>query len=237
MAAELKPYPAYKDSGVPWLGEVPAHWEVRPLKWCLRCHSGDGIPTEEVSSERTDERSIPVIGGNGIMGFCDSTNYNHAVLAVGRVGALCGNVHVIKPPAWITDNALVLSIDLTTVSLEYLARILKVRNLNDLADKTAQPLITGTRVRNERAPFPPLPEQTAIVRFLDHADRRIQRYIRAKQKLIALLEEQLHNLLLLELVFGTSAHPSHLYPNKPPSSASSTTPTGASGATSAPSRS
>ena len=37
---------------------------------------------------------------------------------------------------------------------------------------------------------PPLPEQTAIVRFLDHADRRIRRYIRGKQKLIALLEEQ-----------------------------------------------
>ena len=190
MIAGLKPYAAYKDSGVPWLGEVPAHWEIRPLKWCLRCHSGNGIPTDEVSSERTDERSIPVIGGNGIMGFCDSTNYNHAVLAVGRVGALCGNVHVIKPPAWITDNALVLSVNLTTVSLEYLAGILKVRNLNDLADKTAQPLITGTHVRNERAPFPPLPEQTVIVRFLDHADRRIQRYIRAKQKLIALLEEQ-----------------------------------------------
>ena len=38
--------------------------------------------------------------------------------------------------------------------------------------------------------IPPLPEQAAIVRFLDHADRYIQRYIRAKQKLIALLEEQ-----------------------------------------------
>ncbi len=38
--------------------------------------------------------------------------------------------------------------------------------------------------------LPPLAEQTAIVCFLDHADRRIRRYIRAKQKLIALLEEQ-----------------------------------------------
>ena len=37
---------------------------------------------------------------------------------------------------------------------------------------------------------PPLPEQTAIARFLDHANRRIRRYIRAKRKLIALLEEQ-----------------------------------------------
>ena len=39
-------------------------------------------------------------------------------------------------------------------------------------------------------PFPPLSEQVTIVSYLDHVDRRIQRYIRAKQKLIALLEEQ-----------------------------------------------
>ena len=38
--------------------------------------------------------------------------------------------------------------------------------------------------------LPPIGEQTAILRFLDHADRRIRRYIRAKQKLIKLLEEQ-----------------------------------------------
>ena len=30
MIANLKPYPAMKDSGVPWLGEVPTHWEVLP---------------------------------------------------------------------------------------------------------------------------------------------------------------------------------------------------------------
>jgi type I restriction enzyme S subunit len=42
----------------------------------------------------------------------------------------------------------------------------------------------------EPFPRPPAPEQAAIVRFLDHADRRIRRYIRAKQKLIKLLEEQ-----------------------------------------------
>ncbi len=32
MIDGLKPYPAMKDSGVPWLGEVPGHWEVRRLK-------------------------------------------------------------------------------------------------------------------------------------------------------------------------------------------------------------
>ena len=38
--------------------------------------------------------------------------------------------------------------------------------------------------------LPPLDEQAAIVRYLDHADRRISRYIRAKQRLIELLEEE-----------------------------------------------
>ena len=38
--------------------------------------------------------------------------------------------------------------------------------------------------------YPPLTEQAAIVRFLDHVDRRINRYIRAKERLIELLEEQ-----------------------------------------------
>ena len=50
--------------------------------------------------------------------------------------------------------------------------------------------IYGSQLKRLLLPLPPLPEQAAIVRFLDHADRRIRRYIRAKQKLIKLLEEQ-----------------------------------------------
>jgi len=40
MSAEsgkrFKPYPAYKDSGVEWLGEIPAHWQLKPLKCLLK---------------------------------------------------------------------------------------------------------------------------------------------------------------------------------------------------------
>lgn len=50
--------------------------------------------------------------------------------------------------------------------------------------------IYGNQLERLLLPLPPLPEQAAIVRFLDHADRRIRRYIGAKQKLIKLLEEQ-----------------------------------------------
>jgi len=54
----------------------------------------------------------------------------------------------------------------------------------------AYPAIAETKLGSFHVAVPSLPEQAAIVRFLDHADRRIRRYIRAKQKLIKLLEEQ-----------------------------------------------
>ena len=66
----------------------------------------------------------------------------------------------------------------------------------------------------------PEPEQTAIVRFLDHADRRIRRYIRAKQKLIALLEEQ-KQAIVQQAVTGhrpMSALASPTRPTSPPAS-------------------
>ena len=50
--------------------------------------------------------------------------------------------------------------------------------------------LTETRMRDIQFLVPPASERAAIVRFLDHADRRIRRYIRAKQKRTALLVEQ-----------------------------------------------
>ena len=55
--------------------------------------------------------------------------------------------------------------------------------------------IYAAQLKHLAIPFPPLVEQGAIVRFLDHADRSIRRYIRGKQKLIALLDEQKQALI------------------------------------------
>ena len=186
----FNPYPAYRPSGVEWLGEIPAHWEMLALKWYSRCHSGNGLSANDVSSEPLGERCTPVIGGNGLMGFTDRENCNKAVLAIGRVGALCGNVHIIDAPAWITDNALVLSVRSDFAALNYLACVLRTRNLNDVADKTAQPLITGTLVLNERMPLPPLPEQRAIAAFLDREMARIDELVARNERLIELLQEK-----------------------------------------------
>ena len=65
-----------------------------------------------------------------------------------------------------------------------------LKELNDVTHSTTVKHLSSVDVLKFRLPFPPLPEQRAIARYLDYMDRRIQRYIRAKERLIELLEEQ-----------------------------------------------
>ena len=165
-----EPHPEYKESGLEWIGRVPKDWEVVRLKRHAACSSGGSIAPSKFSAEIDPSDplvNVPVIGGNGVMGRCSRSNIDLNVLAIGRVGALCGNVHLVCPPAWITDNALVLRLNDDQFELRYLAEALELRNLNDLANQSAQPLVTGSEVRNQQIPCPPQTEQRAIGTYLD----------------------------------------------------------------------
>ena len=73
----LPRYPAYKDSGVAWLGEVPSHWDVCGLKRIVGMQSGESITAETI--EKSGE--FPVFGGNGLRGFTSAfTHDGHSVL-------------------------------------------------------------------------------------------------------------------------------------------------------------
>ena len=65
---------------------------------------------------------------------------------------------------------------------------------------------------NSLIPIPPLSEQAAITRFLDHADRRIRRYIRAKERLIELLEEQKQAIIHQAVTGQTDVRTGQPYP-------------------------
>ena len=186
----LNPDAPMKASGVEWLGEVPAHWEVRPLKWSSRCASGKALSNEHLESLPDQVSAVPVIGGNGLMGYSAESNIEQPVLAIGRVGALCGNVHVVNPPAWITDNALVLTLNSVKHRIEYLAESLLTRRLNDIASKTAQPLITGSQLSDQRVPTPPLNEQEDISAFIRQQGEKIDQLSNAAYHAVELLEER-----------------------------------------------
>ena len=178
-----------KESRAGWLGSVPSHWKVVPLRWYSRCNSGDGISSTDIELAADTEHKIPAIGGNGRMGFTFAGNVDQPLLAIGRVGALCGNVHLVQPPAWISDNALMLTPS-HAFCLEFLAYVLRSRNLNEIASKTAQPLITGTQVADQRVPLPPMIEQEAIAEFINYETGKFDALQAQAENAVALFKER-----------------------------------------------
>ena len=196
MITNIQTYRAVKESGVPLFGRVPRHWEIRRLKTVCNMKSGDGITEESIESVG----DYPVYGGNGIRGYTSSYNRDGTRVLIGRQGALCGNIHVAGGRFWASEHAVVAT-PRSDYSPDWLGAILDAMDLNQYSISAAQPGLAVERLLDLPVPVPPVFEQSAIVRFLDYTDRRIQRYIRAKRKLISLLEEQ-KQALIHEAVTG-----------------------------------
>ena len=201
MIRSFKPYPTYRDSGVPWLGEVPAHWETNKLRSVLMSvteRDRPDLPLLSVVRERgVVLRDVTDMNENHNFIPDDLTNYkvvHYGQFAMNKMKAWQGSYGVsrqegIVSPAYFTFNISGVTADYFHVAVRSKAYVPFFARASD-GVRIGQWDLSQARMREIPFLIPPLPEQTAIVRFLDHADRRIQRYIRAKQKLIALLEEQ-----------------------------------------------
>ncbi|MBL3559487.1 restriction endonuclease subunit S [Rhodovulum sulfidophilum] len=186
----LNPDAPMKDSGIDWIGQIPAHWEVKKVKHFGRNRSGDGI----TNSQLEDDGAYEVWGGNGLMGYSGHYNVDGDYIVIGRVGAYCGNIRLAQGKRWISDNALILRIS-GQVSSRYLAQALHAADLNRLNESNAQPLITGGKVSNLSFPYPPIDEQEAIVDHIVDGSDKIENAITIKESQITALREYKTSLI------------------------------------------
>ncbi|MEP1523011.1 restriction endonuclease subunit S [Ascidiaceihabitans sp.] len=185
----LNPDAPMKISGVDWIGEIPAHWDCAPLKWHLRVSSGEFLDGSKMVAEFDEAKPVPVVGGNGIMGYTSApSTTEQETLVIGRVGALCGNVHLFTRPIWVTDNAILVAYSQCLFGA-YLASTLDALDLNRLANKNAQPLITGTMIKAQSIPIPPFDEQSKINGFIAQTSADIALAIASERKTITTLNE------------------------------------------------
>ena len=209
----IQPYPAYRDSGVEWLGEVPEHWELRRMATVadLRVSNVDKHVREGESPVRLcnyldvyhNERigaHLPFMAGTAkereirkfrlyvgdVLITKDSEDWSDigvpALVDYAAQDLVCGyHLAMLRP-------------DGTSLAGGYLFHALKDSHVAWQCQVAAAGVtrygLSRNAIRSMRIPLPPLPEQTAIARFLDDADRRIRRYVRAKERLIELLEEE-----------------------------------------------
>ena len=152
-----------RDSGIPWIGEVPEGWEFSKIKYHCTMKSGDNITALDIS----DNGEYPVYGGNGLRGFYKIYNKNGNHILIGRQGALAGNVHLVNGKFWATDHAVVVTLK-NDVFINYFFRMLESMNLNQYAfDTAAQPGLSVSRIMNLNIVLPNLEKQHRIADFLD----------------------------------------------------------------------
>ncbi len=184
MPVSAGPYPAYRPSGVEWLGDVPEHWSLPSLQRLVRLKAGDGITSDDIGSAGT----YPVFGGNGVRGYADSYTHDGDFALIGRQGALCGNVHLARGKFWASEHAVVVA-PLKPTILAWLGHMLAAMKLNQYSDAAAQPGLAIDRIRSLLLPLPPLDEQRAIAAFLDRETERIDALVAKKRQLIERLRE------------------------------------------------
>jgi type I restriction enzyme S subunit len=111
------------------------------------------------------------------------------VILIGRVGALCGNVHLVQQNLWASEHAFRV-FPKKVFDLTFMAHLLRVLDLNRFAIRTAQPLINTTIVESQVGVLPTLQEQRSIAAFLDRETGKIDALVAKKKRLIELLQEK-----------------------------------------------
>ncbi|MBA3006805.1 MAG: restriction endonuclease subunit S [Proteobacteria bacterium] len=198
MIEGLKPYAEYKESRLPWLGRCPKHWSLRRTKILFQERVQKGFPDEPllaatqtkgvVRKEDYETRTVTAQKDLHLLKLVEIGDY------VISLRSFQGGIEVAHYRGIISPAYTVLK-PRKAVATGYYSHFFKSKQFIDSLSLFVTGIREGQNIdyrRLSRVEMPlPLPdEQVAIVRFLDHANRKIDSFIRAKRKLIGLLNEQ-----------------------------------------------
>lgn len=175
-------YSSYKDSGVKWLGKIPSHWEVVPLKYCISINNGRDYKEYE-SSE-----GIPVIGTGGQFAYSSVEMYRGEVVFFGRKGTV-DKPFYYNGSFWAVDTVF-FAIPKNNMLCKYLYYVGTTIPFGLYSTSTAIPSMTQTDLMNNPFALPPLSEQQTIVSYLDSVTTQIDTAIEQQKKMIELLNER-----------------------------------------------
>lgn len=175
-------YPTYKDSGVEWLGEVPGHWEVVPLKRLVDIQNGSDHKHIE------QDEGYPVIGSGGQFTYASEYMYDGESVLLGRKGTIDKPLYVLGK-FWTVDTMYWTKIapDACGRYAYYLALNIP---FNYYSTNTALPSMTKGALHAHLVSRPPLIEQTQIATFLDRETAKIDGLVAEQRRLMELLKEK-----------------------------------------------
>ena len=201
MIAGLKPYAEYRGSGSRLLGAVPTSWDVRPLRTLVQRRNERNHPDLPLLSVAREKgvfvRSLTDPDENHNVIPEDLSNYKVAragSLVINKMKAWQGSMGIAPCDGIVSPAYFVF--DLGIENRMFAQRLLRSKPYVDHFAQASDGVRVGQwdlsipGMRQIPVLLPPKDEQDAIVRFLDWANGRLERAIRAKRKVIALLNEQ-----------------------------------------------
>lgn len=180
----LNPTAPMKPSGIDWLGDVPAHWQIKQLKYAVTFQRGHDLPQDErVSGE------IPLVTSAGIEAWIDHAIAKAPGIVTGRYGTV-GEFHLIEQDYWPLNTTLY-SIHMRGNLPQFLWYMLQT--LKDVflvnAGKSAVPGVDRNDLHAIPVAVPPRDEQVAIVGHLDEECERMNRLSLSAETVVARLHE------------------------------------------------
>ncbi len=201
MKIKIEKYPAYKDSGVEWLGEIPKHWDLLPgLSFIFENkNKNTGMQRDVVLS--LSYGNIRVKGGDELTGLVPESFETYQFVNVGdlifRPTDLQNDTVSLRSSIseyeGIITNAYLNLRFTSKANSKYFHYFFRAIDNNKIIYGLGSGLrqnISYLDFRRFNFPFPPLSEQTAIAAFLDRKTALIDQAIDIKQKQIELLKER-----------------------------------------------
>lgn len=180
----MKRYPAYKSSGVEWIGQVPKDWKVGRMKTVCTFTYGDSL-----ANEGRIEGDIPVYGSNGIVGYHDKAITHRPCIIIGRKGSF-GKVNYSEISCFPIDTTYFVDDRSAKCDLKWLNYVLPLLELDKFSNDTGVPGLNREEAHDKRIPIPDQALQRAIASFLDRKTAQIDGLIAKKERMIELLKEE-----------------------------------------------
>ncbi|WP_417123949.1 restriction endonuclease subunit S [Phocaeicola sp.] len=218
----MKKYDAYKDSEVKWIGEIPEHWEITPLKFCFKVLSGATPKSTELSywedgninwitpaDFKTEDRFISdgakKITKEGFMS-CSTTLIPSGSIIFSKRAPI-GSV-VINSNEVCTNQGCLSCIPKDDISSLFFYYIMSVsqKYFDMLGTGTTFNEISANVFKNVHLPVPPLSEQQAIASYLDAKTEKMDQMIAKTEKKIEYLGELKQSLITRAVTRGLNSN-------------------------------
>jgi len=202
----FKPYPAYKDSGVDWLGAIPEHWDAKRLKCVVRMNpetlrEGTDPSQEIVYIDIGGVDSLGAVVDSEVLVFNAAPSRARRVVRAGdvivsTVRTYLRAIAAIHDPVPGTIVSTGFAVIRPTIALrgDYTAYALRapyfVERVVASSKGVSFPAISENEMATYEIAVPPASEQRAIAAFLDRETARIDALVAKKERLIELLQEQ-----------------------------------------------